>query len=221
MAFKNLTDPYTRFESGLYDWLIAPRITAAMEAILNEGDFSFLLDAKEPLKVLDVGCGGGQNSLFLKNRNPILQITALDLSADQIRRARARDPEGTVKFLVGDALQLPFPDKSFDAVFSLGAIKHWPDMKKGLRECLRVLRPEGRLLILDSLRDVTESEIGRFVELLRLPFYARLMFRLFFRKKVVVQSPTRALLEAILKDIPPPAPCLRRLESFPGFLILR
>jgi ubiquinone/menaquinone biosynthesis C-methylase UbiE len=54
------------------------------------------------------------------------------------------------EFAVGGAEQLPFSDSAFDRVWTIHAFHHWEDQTKGIAECLRVLRPHGRLLIVEN-----------------------------------------------------------------------
>src|SRR5664280_2091294 len=65
-------------------------------------------------------------------------------------RRRAGEPTAPVSFGTGDALALPFPDGSFDAVTATQVYEYVADMPAALAEARRVLRPAGRLLILDT-----------------------------------------------------------------------
>ena len=55
-----------------------------------------------------------------------------------------------LSFSVGVAEQLPYPDGTFDLVVSSTSFDHWSDQQTGLRECARVLRPGGRLVLVDQ-----------------------------------------------------------------------
>jgi ubiquinone/menaquinone biosynthesis C-methylase UbiE len=75
----------------------------------------------------------------------------IDLAPTMIELARghaaASPAAGRLHFEVADVARLPFPDGHFDAVFSSGSIKHWPDQAAALREIHRVLAPGGRAFI--------------------------------------------------------------------------
>ena len=94
-------------------------------------------------QVLEVGCGIGTDlSQFAKNG---AIVTGIDLTESAIALAKQRfkvmNLEGTL--LVGDAENLPFPDNSFDLVYSFGVLHHTPDTQKAVDEIHRVLKPGG------------------------------------------------------------------------------
>lgn len=93
--------------------------------------------------VLDVGCGTGQTSMHAAERAGT--VVGIDLSASQLSRAR-RKP-AAARFLRADAEYLPFPDDTFDAVVSVGAIIYFPNPVAALAEARRVTRPGGSILV--------------------------------------------------------------------------
>jgi tocopherol O-methyltransferase len=80
-----------------------------------------------------------------------VKATGITLSPVQANRATERakiaDAQSNVNFLVADALNMPFPDESFDLVWSLESGEHMPDKIKFLQECCRVLKPGGTLIL--------------------------------------------------------------------------
>ncbi|MEM7772210.1 MAG: methyltransferase domain-containing protein [Cyanobacteria bacterium P01_A01_bin.37] len=99
--------------------------------------------------VLDVGCGIGGSSRILA-RDYGFSTTGVTLSPQQVQRARELTPEGlTSQFQVDDALDLSFPDDSFDVVWSIEAGPHMPDKARYGAEMLRVLKPGGILVVAD------------------------------------------------------------------------
>lgn len=93
--------------------------------------------------VLDVGCGTGQTSTYAAERAGT--VAGVDISEPQLARARRKPTE--TRFLRADAEHLPFPDDTFDAVVSVGAVIYFPDPIAALVEARRVTRPGGSILV--------------------------------------------------------------------------
>jgi demethylmenaquinone methyltransferase/2-methoxy-6-polyprenyl-1,4-benzoquinol methylase len=77
-------------------------------------------------------------------------VTAVDFSEPMLERARAKS--GDVEWVQGDALALPFEDASFDAATVGFGVRNLSDLEAGLRELRRVLKPGGRVGILEITR---------------------------------------------------------------------
>jgi MPBQ/MSBQ methyltransferase len=105
--------------------------------------------------LLDVGCGIGGSSRILA-ADYGFNVTGVTISPQQVARATELTPAGvTAKFKVDDAMQLSYPDASFDVVWSVEAGPHMPDKAQFARELLRVLKPGGILVVADwNQRDV-------------------------------------------------------------------
>lgn len=92
-------------------------------------------------RALDIGCGAG----FLSN--PLaaagFDVVGLDASAESLAVAARHDPTGRVHYQRGNALQLPFPDASFDAVCAMDFLEHVEDPARAIAQAARVLRPGG------------------------------------------------------------------------------
>ncbi len=99
--------------------------------------------------VLDVGCGIGGSSRILA-RDYGFSTTGITLSPQQVKRARELTPPGLdCQFMVNDALNMSFPDNSFDVVWSIEAGPHMPDKARYAAEMMRVLKPGGILVVAD------------------------------------------------------------------------
>jgi demethylmenaquinone methyltransferase/2-methoxy-6-polyprenyl-1,4-benzoquinol methylase len=102
---------------------------------------------------LDLCCGTGDVTLALAATGA--DVTGLDFSAPMLEVARRRqnatttNAGGSVRFLQGDALNLPFPDAQFDAVTISYGLRNLADFDRGLGEIFRVLKPGGLALVLD------------------------------------------------------------------------
>lgn len=101
-------------------------------------------------EVLEVGCGGRAAGIRVLERYQPRSITALDLSPENVEYSQEhtrRAGLANVTIQQGNALELPFPDASFDLVFSDGVIMTTPDPPRCFREMTRVLRPGGHLVL--------------------------------------------------------------------------
>ena len=97
-------------------------------------------------RVLDAACGTGDLAIA-DLRAGAGSVTGLDFSAAMLERAGKKSSE--VAWVRGDLLDLPFPDATFDAATIGFGIRNVPELEAGLRELRRVLRPGGRLAILE------------------------------------------------------------------------
>ena len=97
-------------------------------------------------RVLDACCGTGDLAIAAR-RHGAADVVGLDFSEQMLERARRKAPE--IDWVQGDALALPFEDASFDAATVGFGIRNVDDLEAGLRELRRVLRPGGRLAILE------------------------------------------------------------------------
>ncbi|MGH9769644.1 MAG: methyltransferase domain-containing protein [Blastocatellia bacterium] len=96
-------------------------------------------------RALDAGCGGGRYTVAWRLIGA-QQAVGVDISPLNIATARRRVEQlnvNGVAFEQGNVLQLPFPDDSFDIVFSNGVLHHTVDWRAGVAECVRTLKPGG------------------------------------------------------------------------------
>lgn len=105
-------------------------------------------------RVLDVATGTGDLALALARRvGPGGSVVASDFSEGMLARARAKAAAGhggaALSFEWGDALQLPYPDDSFDAATVGFGARNFSDLARGLAEMARVVRPGGRVVVLE------------------------------------------------------------------------
>lgn len=100
----------------------------------------------KPARLLDVASGTGDLALEIQDQCPQCEVIASDFCAEMLAHAASR---GVAKTLVADALNLPFPGGGFDVVTVAFGLRNMADYPAALREMLRVLKPGGRLVILD------------------------------------------------------------------------
>lgn len=108
-----------------------------------------------PFRALDVGCGTGQLMEQVRERFPRSQVCGVDLVAPMLRQGaeRWRRHQGQAAPVQGDSERLPFADDSFDAITCAHSFHHYPHQERAVAEMFRVLRPGGRLLLIDGHRD--------------------------------------------------------------------
>jgi demethylmenaquinone methyltransferase / 2-methoxy-6-polyprenyl-1,4-benzoquinol methylase len=102
-------------------------------------------------RVLDLCCGTGDMAFALQRRAGAsgARIFGADFAHPMLQRAALKSKETSLRWVEADALQLPFPDASFDLVTSAFGFRNLADYDAGLREILRVLRPRGECGILE------------------------------------------------------------------------
>ena len=102
---------------------------------------------REGIRLLDVGCGTGYFTRLLTQGSTAVTAVGLDLEEPFIEYAKAEAAEQKlpIKFVVGDALNLPFEDASFDLVASHTFLTSVPDPERAFAEMKRVLKPGGTI----------------------------------------------------------------------------
>ena len=108
---------------------------------------------------LDVACGPGAFVLALAPR--VRFARGIDVTEEMLRQARAFQFErgiANVGFDCGEAEQLPYPDATFDLVTCQCAIHHMPKPALALEEMVRVMKPEGRLVVIDPLAPESDAK---------------------------------------------------------------
>jgi len=113
------------------------------------------------LKLLEVSCGrGGGLNAFMTAAPGIFDATGLDVAGSAIAFCRATYGESdTLRFVEGSALELPFPDASFDVVLNVEASNDYGDRPRFFAEVARVLRPDGVFVYTDSFRTHHAEEV--------------------------------------------------------------
>lgn len=101
-------------------------------------------------RVLDLCCGTGDMAFALRGQSTLAEIIGADFSHAMLKLASSKtSAERKVNWVEADALQLPFPDQSFDLVTSAFGFRNLADYDAGLREIRRVLKPGGEYGILE------------------------------------------------------------------------
>jgi MPBQ/MSBQ methyltransferase len=149
------------FIDEMIRWGISTPAPGIMERLESYGN-----TFAEPVRILDAGCGIGGTTRHMAKRWPkTAHITGITISKAQVERAtllaRTQCVENAL-FLECDALNTGFPDASFDVVWAVESEMHMPDKNDFIREMVRVLKPDGMLVIAAwNVRDTHTTPLSK------------------------------------------------------------
>lgn len=145
---------------GWFGLLVFSRVMNRVNAQITEATID-LLDIHADHHVLEIGFGGGPGIARLAGRLTNGVVSGLDLSPDMVRDAQHRFQReieaGRVRLQLGNIAHLPYPDETFDRVFTINTIYFWPDLQQGFAEIRRVLKPDGKAAISMRSREKMEK----------------------------------------------------------------
>lgn len=155
-TFWELAAPAYDFLTRIARW---DRHTALIASEIASG-------APSAPRILDVGTGPGTSASGLARALASARIVGLDVSTNMLRIARrrlatSRHLAERTDFVLGDALALPFPNGSIDAAAGQSLLYLLPDRRRALAEVARVLRPGGRLVLLEPRAGMRLGHLGR------------------------------------------------------------
>ena len=136
------------------------------------------------VRILDLGCGPG--IIVEALATAAKEIVAFDLTPAMIHLTRQRCQEAkltNVLFIVGQAENIPLEDSTFDVVVTHFTFHHFSDPKPVISEIVRILRPNGRVIIAEVLssEDAEKAKLHNALEILRDPSHVRMFSRSEFR----------------------------------------
>ena len=162
------TQPIQKSDLGSYSFTDFENSESELERLQAQGTLFWeqekeLLEThriSEQARILDLACGPGFVTRKIKSIAPGSEVTGVDLNAELLRIAKEKNND-QIEYIHANCQSLPFGDNSFDFVYSRFLFQHLGDPRKALRECRRILRPGGKLLILDvDDRDVAVSPVS-------------------------------------------------------------
>jgi demethylmenaquinone methyltransferase/2-methoxy-6-polyprenyl-1,4-benzoquinol methylase len=106
-----------------------------------------LAGLKPDARLLDLGAGTGDLAREALSQHPSLKVVAADFTLEMMR---VGNRNGSLPWSAADALNLPFGDKTFDAIVSGFLMRNVGDVQQALKEQYRALKPGGRIVILDT-----------------------------------------------------------------------
>lgn len=115
------------------------------------------LPTKPGLQLLDVAIGDGVYTSWLPGD---WSVVGIDVSSAQLSACRRRNADRALRLILGEAEVLPFHDRRFDAVLSIGGFNHFNDPERALREMARVAKPGAVVVVSDEMPDLTNRMIG-------------------------------------------------------------
>ncbi len=126
-------------------------------------------------RLLDVAIGDGRNMPLIPRD---CQVFGVDISRVLLEKSQHDYPDRDLHLIVGEAEALPFPDATFDNLFSLGALNHVNNPGKALLEMARVVKPGGTIVVADEMPDLPNRQIAHKLGLRRLQRW--ILSRIFF-----------------------------------------
>ena len=120
----------------------------------------------EPMRILDIGCGGGIFTKLILEKYPKAKGWGIDISEVAIDYAKGFDSkfidEGRLEFMVGNVADMPYEDGFFDLVVSNASHFFWPDLPENLKEVSRVVRKGGVVCFTAGIHLTEPSEIKEY-----------------------------------------------------------
>ena len=112
-----------------------------------------LVSDKKPKTVLDIATGTGDLAILMTNTSAE-EIIGLDISAGMLevgkKKIAEKKLESKIQMVIGDSESIPYPDNYFDAITVAFGVRNFETLEKGLSEILRVLKPNGIFVILET-----------------------------------------------------------------------
>jgi demethylmenaquinone methyltransferase/2-methoxy-6-polyprenyl-1,4-benzoquinol methylase len=112
-----------------------------------------IVQAKNPTTILDIATGTGDLAILL-SKTKAEKIIGLDISAGMLevgkKKIVQKKLDNRIKMILGDSENLPFEDNSIDAITVAFGIRNFENLEKGLSEIVRVLKPNGVFVILET-----------------------------------------------------------------------
>jgi len=140
-------------------------------------------------RILEVAPGPGYLAIEIAKRGSYT-ITGLDISKTfvEIARANARKASVKVDFQHGNASAMPFADDTFDFIVCRAAFKNFSQPLEALNEMHRVLKPEGRALIIDLRKDASMDDISAYIKDANVGWANSLIYKVTFRYLLIPRA---------------------------------
>jgi demethylmenaquinone methyltransferase / 2-methoxy-6-polyprenyl-1,4-benzoquinol methylase len=149
-------------------------------------------------RLLDVGGGTGDIAFEALRHDPTLRVTTVDFSFQMMQVGHRRPSGHNVSWCLADALQLPFPNATFDAVTSGYLVRNVIDVQRAFEEQIRVVKPGGKVVCLDT--SPAPRHVLRPFVLLHLNFFIPLLGYLITRNRAAYMYLPKSTLAFMTPD---------------------
>jgi len=113
-----------------------------------------IVDSVSPKNILDIATGTGDLAIMFAEKTKAEKIVGLDISEGMLNVGRSKitkkNLDNRIEMVVGDSEKLPFSDNYFDAITVSFGVRNFETLETGLAEILRVLKPKGKFVILET-----------------------------------------------------------------------
>jgi demethylmenaquinone methyltransferase/2-methoxy-6-polyprenyl-1,4-benzoquinol methylase len=113
-----------------------------------------IVDSVSPKNILDIATGTGDLAIMFAEKTKAEKIVGLDISEGMLNVGRSKiskkNLDSRIEMVVGDSEKLPFSDSYFDAITVSFGVRNFETLETGLAEILRVLKPKGKFVILET-----------------------------------------------------------------------
>lgn len=176
------------------------RKTAELEEQTRRQFRNLLPKSLKGRKLLDVGCGSGQDALYFASQGA--EVHGIDISEKEIDIAKQKN---CGEFKIGNINRLPYKSNSFDVVTSFYALQASTNIPQAMKEMIRVARPRSQLLILTKhpFRNLLEGHVND----KKSDYYSRKQVTSYiFNKTITLTEPGHTMMDYLCPEV------LRRVE---------
>ena len=180
----------TKISTSLYEQIVGKATSIVFCQELKDRFLNFI---PEGGRIMEIGSGPGFQAMEILQHRPDLEIIASDFSSQMISLGKKnyqklilqdehiRRVHSNLSFIQADAMDLShFASETFDGIYSLAAIKHFPNPIRGLDECISILKPGGRMFFSEFFAEASVTDMMNFAKHIRMPDLLKpALFRLF------------------------------------------
>ena len=220
----------TKTFASLYERIVGEATSIVFWRELKERFLDFI---PEGGRILEIGSGPGFQAIKICQYRRDLEIIASDFSSEMISLGKKNYQElilqdqhisrvqSHLSFVQADAMDLShFDSETFDGIYSVGAIKHFPAPIRGLNECIRILKPGGRMFFSEFFAEASVTDIMNLVKHVRIPGLLKPTFSRFLHNKHKKLVPDKADIEKWENELSSKGfPISEYLPEYPFFIL--